>query len=106
MSQALNFNQESVIKSLIRLTNKKLHHFADDGLTEFVGHGYEFYFTDTLIAQTLSIRYETTLAALDDLEDLKIVRRSTDGNGRAVFCLADIEKRLAKFEAKQAALHG
>lgn len=102
----LNHYQESVIKALIRLSNKRVHQYIEDGsTTDFSGLSVDFFFSETAIKLKTNMQSKAVIATLDDLIDLGLVKGSVNYLGNMVFQLADIQERLDKASAKEVSRH-
>lgn len=102
----LNHYQEAVIKALIRLSNKRIHQYIEDGsTTDFSGLGVDFFFSDVAIKLKTNMQGKAVIATLDDLIDLGLVKSSVNYLGNVVFQLTDIQDRLDKASSKEALRH-
>lgn len=102
----LNHYEESVIKALIRLTNKRIHQYIDDSTyADLSALGMDFFFSDMAIKLKTKMQLKAVIATLDDLIDLGLVKGTVNYLGSMVFQLSDIQERLDKASEKEASRH-
>lgn len=100
MLNQLDYSQSTVFDALARLTERRFSQFEADDCQFFVGMSAFFFFSDIAISVSAKgLRYETVVAALDDLVEMGLIEQK-ETLYEMQFCIGDILDRLEAHTAK------